>query len=71
MEDLVHGGAAGAFTHYALSTAGTASWGKAEQGDHKKAQQAHSAEAAEGPGPVNGASSCSVHTVTVRESCRM
>lgn len=28
MEDLVHGGAAGAFTHYVLSTAGTAPWGE-------------------------------------------
>lgn len=33
MEDLVHGGASGAFTHYILSTAGTAPWGgKGESG---------------------------------------
>ncbi|KAA8589743.1 hypothetical protein FQN60_013108 [Etheostoma spectabile] len=31
MEDLVHGGAAGAFTHYVLSTAGTAPWGEGEE----------------------------------------
>lgn len=28
MEDLVHGGAASAFTHYVLATAGTAPWGE-------------------------------------------
>lgn len=31
MEDLVHGGAAGAFTYYVLSTAGTAPWGEGEE----------------------------------------
>lgn len=31
MEDLVHGGAAGAFTHHVLSTAGTAPWGEEEE----------------------------------------
>lgn len=33
MEDLVHGSAAGAFTHYILSTAGTAPWGEEEEDD--------------------------------------
>lgn len=32
MEDLIHGSAAGAFTHYVLSTAGTAPWGEEEEG---------------------------------------
>lgn len=32
MEDLVHGSAAGALTHYVLSTAGTAPWGEEEEG---------------------------------------
>ncbi len=32
MEDLVHGSAAGAFTHYVLATAGTAPWGEEEGG---------------------------------------
>lgn len=32
MEDLVHGSAACAFTHYVLSTAGTAPWGEEEEG---------------------------------------
>ena len=31
MEDLVHGSAAGAFTHHVLSTAGTAPWGEEEE----------------------------------------
>lgn len=31
MEDLVHGSAAGAFTHYILSTAGTTPWGEEEE----------------------------------------
>ncbi len=31
MEDLVHGGAAGAFTHHVLTTAGTAPWGDEEE----------------------------------------
>lgn len=31
MEDLVHGSAASAFTHYVLSTAGTAPWGEGEE----------------------------------------
>lgn len=30
VEDLVHGGAAGAFAHYILPTAGTAPWAKEE-----------------------------------------
>lgn len=32
MEDLVHGSAAGTFTHHILSTAGTAPWGEEEEG---------------------------------------
>lgn len=32
MEDLVHGSAASAFSHYVLSTAGTAPWGEEEEG---------------------------------------
>lgn len=32
MEDLVHGGAAGSFTHHVLSAAGTAPWGEEEAG---------------------------------------